>query len=172
MKEITPEMKVAELLESYPSLEQTLIELSPSFRKLQNPVLRNTVARVTTLGQAARVGGVPLGDLINRLRGAAGQAGTYQVEAAEDSLTSEEPPWMTESRAAHQIDVRPILERGEKPIATVLAALNNLESGQTLELTAPLLPAPLIDTAKSRGLETYVRKEGPELFRVYFHKPV
>jgi hypothetical protein len=46
---------------------------TPAFEKLRNPVLRRTVARITTLRQAASVGGVSLGEIIGRLRVSAGQ---------------------------------------------------------------------------------------------------
>ena len=38
---ITPETKVGEMLEAYPQLEEVLLEISPTFRKLRNPVLRS-----------------------------------------------------------------------------------------------------------------------------------
>jgi len=69
---ITPQMKVGQLLDAYPELEDVLIGIAPEFARLRNPVLRQTVARVTSLQQAAQVGGVGLGDLIARLRAAAG----------------------------------------------------------------------------------------------------
>lgn len=56
---ITPKTKVFELLLAYPELEALLIEMAPVFKKLQNPVLRRTIARVTTLQQAAQVGEIP-----------------------------------------------------------------------------------------------------------------
>jgi hypothetical protein len=65
-------MKVAELLEAWPELEEVLIRLAPAFRRLKNPVLRRTVARVATLEQAAGVGGVAVRDLVGALRRAAG----------------------------------------------------------------------------------------------------
>ena len=46
---ITPKTKVAELLDAYPQLEDILIEIAPQFKKLQNPVLQKTIARVTSL---------------------------------------------------------------------------------------------------------------------------
>jgi len=46
---ITPETKLGELLERYPQLEQTLLDHSPAFAKLKNPLLRRTVAKVATL---------------------------------------------------------------------------------------------------------------------------
>ncbi|MHC4830644.1 MAG: DUF1858 domain-containing protein [Planctomycetota bacterium] len=42
---ITPETKVAQLLQHYPELEETLIAMAPAFKKLRNPVLRRSVAK-------------------------------------------------------------------------------------------------------------------------------
>jgi hypothetical protein len=66
-------MKVGELLEAYPDLEATLIGLAPEFAKLRNPILRRTVAKVATLHQAARIGGLDVRELVRTLRAAAGQ---------------------------------------------------------------------------------------------------
>ena len=65
---ITPTTKVAGLLESWPELEPVLVAQAPAFRRLKNPVLRRTVARVATLEQAAGVGGVAVRDLVAALR--------------------------------------------------------------------------------------------------------
>ncbi len=50
---ITPQTKVKELLDAYPELEPVLIDMAPAFKKLRNPVLRRTIARVTSIKQAA-----------------------------------------------------------------------------------------------------------------------
>ena len=47
--EITSQTKVAELLEHFPELEETLIAMAPPFKKLRNPVLRRSVAKVASL---------------------------------------------------------------------------------------------------------------------------
>ncbi len=36
--DIIPATKIGQLLDAYPDLEPVLIELSPAFKKLQNPV--------------------------------------------------------------------------------------------------------------------------------------
>lgn len=41
---ITPETKLKDILDTYPELERVLLEISPAFAKLQNPLLRKTVA--------------------------------------------------------------------------------------------------------------------------------
>lgn len=64
---INPETKVGELLDAYPEAESVLVEPAPRFKPLSNPVLRRTVARVTTLEQAARVGGIRVSAMIMAL---------------------------------------------------------------------------------------------------------
>jgi hypothetical protein len=54
--QIQPSTKIAQLLDAYPELEEVLIEMAPPFKKLRNPILRKSVAKVATLQQAAIVG--------------------------------------------------------------------------------------------------------------------
>jgi len=77
---IMPTTKVAALLDHFPQLEDVLIGMAPPFRKLKNPVLRKSVAKVASLRQAAAVGRVPVVELVNKLRAAVGQ----EPLAAED----------------------------------------------------------------------------------------
>jgi len=70
---ITPDTKIAELLDAYPQLEEVLVQQSPHFTALKNPVLRRTVAKVATLAKAAQMGGVPIRQMILALRQAVGQ---------------------------------------------------------------------------------------------------
>jgi len=167
---ITPETRVGELLDAYPELEDVLLEMSPSFAKLRNPLLRKTVGKVTTLSQAARVGGLPIERMINLLRTAAGMEESLGPTDAVDQGPSAKPSWHDPSRITKRLDVRPVLERGEKPVGTVMSGLNSLQPGEICELTAPFLPAPLIDMAKEKGFESWPVTEAPDLVKVYFCK--
>ena len=44
---IIPQTRVGEFLEYYPELEELLTSHSPAFQKLQSPVMRRTIGRVT-----------------------------------------------------------------------------------------------------------------------------
>jgi len=169
---ITPDTRVAELLEHFPELEQELLDLSPAFRKLQNPVLRRTVARITTLRNAAKVGKIDLGVMINRLRKAAGQQEEFQK--SDETTPGEEsegvPSWLVMDRVVKRIDVRSILDAGEKPAGKVLGELKQVPEGRICELTAPFLPAPLIDLAEQRGFESWSREESASITKVYFYR--
>ena len=84
---ITPDSKVAALLESYPELEDVLIAIAPPFKKLKNPVLRRSVAKVASLRQGAAVGGIGIDQMVNPLRAQVGQA-PMVVDAEESDANS------------------------------------------------------------------------------------
>jgi len=165
---ITPKTKVLQLLEAYPQLEDTLIAIVPAFRKLKNPLLRKTVARVATLQQAAAVGGVRTEELINRLRREVGQ--DLYAESAGTVYNTSRPPWFDAGRVAAELDARPLLAAGEQPVNQVMADLGAMAAGTIYKLSAPFLPAPLIDKGSSLGLDHWLVKESEESFVVYFYK--
>jgi len=65
--ELTPGTKILDLLQTYPFLVETLIGLSPHFKALKSPVMRNTLGRVATLQRAATMGGVSLEELMETI---------------------------------------------------------------------------------------------------------
>ncbi|MCP4632200.1 MAG: DUF1858 domain-containing protein [candidate division Zixibacteria bacterium] len=164
-------MKVAEFLKYYPELENVLIEISPAFAKLKNPVLRKTVAKVASLGQAAAVGDVPVGDLINKLRKAAGITGDFEI-ADNTSSQKEKPEWFSEEKIIETFDARPIIEKGEQPLTVVFQKLNKLDNGQILEIITPFYPAPMVDKAQSTGLEVWSNIIDSDITESYFYKPL
>ncbi len=166
--DITPDTKVSRLLEVYPELEETLIALAPAFAKLRNPVLRRTVARVTSLQQAARVGGVSLGTMINKLREAAGMEPMSVGSTAGVTGTREKPEWVKSYRVAATIDAREMLERGEHPVSEVMSALKKLDGNSMFKLISPFVPAPLIDLAQQQGYDAWTEQTGDEYFETYF----
>lgn len=163
---ITPKTKVLQLIEAYPELEEILIGYVPAFVKLKNPVLRKTVARIATLQQAAAIGNVKVEDLINKLRAEVGQDLFTQNE--NNMYTTEKPAWFDQSLIAGELDARPMLAVGEHPVNQVMADLKTLESGKIYKLSAPFLPAPLIDKASSLNFKHWVAKEDDGSFIIYF----
>ncbi len=70
---IDPFTKVSDLLNAYPELEETLIAIAPPFKKLRNPILRRSIAKIATIKNISSVGNIPLNELINKIKKAAGQ---------------------------------------------------------------------------------------------------
>jgi len=164
---ISPKTKILQLIERYPQLEDVLIQYVPAFSKLKNPILRRTVAKIATLQQAASIGNVKTGDLINLLRKEVGQ--DLLDESDDRTYNTKEPDWFNQTQIEKEFDTREMLEAGEQPVNQVISDLNHLTSGKIYKLTSPFLPAPLIDKASSLNLEHWVIKEG-DLVVVYFHR--
>lgn len=163
---ISPKTKVYDLLNAYPELENRLIEYVPTFEKLKNPVLRATITRITSLQQAAIIGNIPVDKLINYLRELVGQS---NIQITNDmNYEMSKPNWFDTEKIAKSLDARPMLEAGEHPVNQVIADLKQMKEGEIYELTAPFLPAPLIDKARSLNFRHWVSKESESLFRIYF----
>ena len=106
--QILPSTKVAQLLDAYPELEDVLIRMAPPFKKLKNPILRKSVAKVATLKQAAVAGRLDLSSMINQLREAVGQAplDSDGGQALEEDYLGSAPDWFNQSCVASSIDDR------------------------------------------------------------------
>jgi len=165
--QISPETKIGSLLDKFPDLEKTFLEMAPEFKKLRNPLLRKTIARVTSLRQASVVAKIPLSEMINKLRSEAGMKEIFMSDEKSSSLSKESPDWFSSTCIVQSLDARPMLERGEQPINKVFAECKNLKAGEIYELITPFLPAPLIDAAKEKGYLTWVKKEGDRVFKTF-----
>jgi hypothetical protein len=154
---ITPETKVAHLLDAYPQLEQVLVDAAPAFSKLANPVLRRTIARVTTLARAAEVAHIPVRELVGRLREAAG-FGSDNSETTtdfEDTAEDEGPvPWVDAARVRWTVDADTLLEAGQEPISEVVRRAETLDGDDLGLIRSSFRPAPLIELLESRGFRT------------------
>lgn len=166
--DITPKTLVGDLLKNYPQLEDKLIEIAPVFKKLKNPILRKTVARVTTLKQASVVGNVSLAKLINELRKEAGLEETDEVEEFFQSI-KEKPNWIDKNKIAKEYDAREDLDNGIQPAAKVTKDILQLNNDEIYLLITPFVPAPLIKIMEDKGFETFTEKVGEELFKTFVH---
>ena len=165
---ITPKTKVLQLIEAYPQLEEVLVQYAPAFKKLKNPALRKTVAKIATLQQAAAIGNVKVEDLINHLRREVGQ--DLFTGNSSKAYTTQKPNWFSEKLIETEIDATEMLAAGEQPVNQVIADLNNMSNGKIYKLIAPFLPAPLIDKASSLKLKHWIEKLDDQTFHIYFYK--
>ncbi len=175
---ITPEMKVGTLLDTFPELESVLVEMAPAFKKLQNPILRKTVAKVATLEKAAGMANIPVRDLIIKLRTVIGQptsdqdldqseaprgsAGADLTSMAPATMQSEPdahpPSWFAEDRVRETIDADAILGAGETPISTIVQSVKALNEKVILRVTIHFKPIPMIEMLEQQGFQLYCRR--------------
>lgn len=169
---ITPEMRVGDLLAAYPELEPVLVAQAPAFANLKNPVLRRTVAKVASLAQAARVGGLEVRALVQALRAAAGEdaspVATPAAVAGGGATTA--PAWYRDGLVVARVDADEMLARGEHPLGVMTQKAMELRGAAILALDSGFLPAPLIDAFRSRGYEVEAFETAPSRYRTCVRK--
>ena len=167
--EITPSVTVHALLEAYPELEEVLIGIAPPFKKLKNPFLRKSVARVATIKHISSVGGVPLTELIGKLRKAVGQPESMDSYSDQDYF-GERPDWYSPDKITVSVDEGKLEDKDRMTLVTILEKAKNVKKGEIIELVTTFLPAPGIDILKSKGYSVWTLKEGDDLIKSYFLK--
>lgn len=167
---ITPKTKIYDLLEAYPQLEDVLISLAPEFKKLKNPVLRRTIARVANIAQAATVGGLNVEQMVNTLREKVGQGSIEQIDDTGAKYVTVCPEWFNAGLIVNTIDIRKMLNRGEQPVHEVLSSIQKLNDQDILVVIAPFVPAPLLDKSLSLGYRHWLEKKDEGEFWIYFSR--
>lgn len=61
---ITAQDKIADIIARYPDMKEKLIQRSPKFHNLSNPVMLHTVARFASVADAARMSGEDLDEFL------------------------------------------------------------------------------------------------------------
>ncbi len=162
MKEIKIDTTIADLLNNYKGMKDILIGINPKFKKLNNPILRRTLAKLATVKQAAIIGGMKPEDLLNQLRVAVGQE-PVSLNLDEDTNKDEIPAW-AEQKAKVELNANELLDADKNPLAEVRKALKGLKSGETLALIADFKPEPLIEEFEKQGLQTATVEEAEGKF--------
>jgi hypothetical protein len=166
--EINLQTKIAALLDAYPDLENTLLELSPDFAKLKNPILRKTVAKIATIRQAAQMAGLSPVEMVLTLRKAAGLTSNDIIDendTNDDGEQTPQPEWFDETKIAIRFDASPFINSGDSPMQEIIRLSKELKKDEILELTAPFKPAPIIDFLKSKGFQSWY-SEGKVYFKM------
>jgi hypothetical protein len=71
-------------------------------------------------------------------------------------------------RKFRQLDVRPMIARGEQPLQPIMAAVAALAPGEGLVLTAPFLPSPLIERLQASGFQARPERRADGSWQTFF----
>jgi len=167
--EINPSTKVYDLLNTYPELENTLIGIAPPFKKLRNPILRKSIGKIATLKNISSVGNIPLGELIKKIKKAVGQEITDEQYEDEEYFKAR-PDWYAIDKISVSINEEKSDNKDQMTIVSILKEAKNVKKGEIIELITTFLPAPGIDTMKSKGYSVWTVKEEGNLIKSYFIK--
>lgn len=173
--------RVATLLDRDERLLEVLVEASPEFERLRNPLTRRVMGRLVTLEQAARIARIDPEQLVTRLNHALGEplpaastpAPSTATPAQADEAPRSSPPPVLAVLPAERItdlDVRDALRRGEEPFSQIMAAKAALPPDGVLRLRAIFEPAPLYAVLGKQGFAHWTEQLADDDWRVWFYR--
>ncbi|HWV22675.1 MAG TPA: DUF2249 domain-containing protein [Thermomicrobiales bacterium] len=154
--------KISEVLQKHPELLDYLVDLTPAFQKLRNPIMRKVQTRLVTVEQAAGIAGIDPRVLTRKLNQQAGITPPVDDSVSADTGTesgSARPAWFGKAEVFRELDVRPMLERGEEPFNVITTAARGVPVGQVLRLIVGFEPLPLYDALKKQGFASFGERE-------------
>lgn len=170
--QINAQTKIAALLKHHPDALETIVTLSPDFKKLRNPFLRKLMAGRTSIAMAAKVGGCTPEDFYNALAPLGFSFDGKEVNDNEETEPTKVLPDFLKHLQSHQIiafDVRTIIAEGKDPLRLIQQKVKELKQGEALKIINSFEPVPLIKLLEQQGFQTYLDTISPDLVETYFY---
>ena len=165
--------KISEVLQKHPQLLDTLVELSPAFSKLRNPLMRKVQTRLVTVAQAAEIAGIAPAELTRTLNQAVGISPVDQPEQGRSEATpspsTERPAWADTAPVVEELDVRPAMLRGEEPFHAIMQTARRVPAGSAFRLLVGFEPLPLYDALARQGF-THATAQLADTWQVLFYR--
>lgn len=173
--------RVSDVLARDESLVEIFAGVAPAFAKLRNRAMRRVMARLVTVEQAARMGGVSTDVLLRDLNAALGarsDGGTHAPPAPSGSGNipgDASPVHASDTHPSHaamvELDVRDDLRGGREPFSQVMAAVSTLADGTVLHLRTLFEPVPLFAVLGKRGFHHEATAHAADDWSVWFWRP-
>jgi len=186
---IDEQTKIATLLKHHPDALETIVTLSPDFRKLRNPVLRSLMAKRTTIAMASKIGKclpedfftalAPLGFQTNvapanneqhaRPEKACG-AGDSKASSPHDNMAKPDILQTILPQQLIRLDVRRMLAEGIDPLKSIQQQTKSLKPGEALVVINNFEPIPLIRLLEKQGYKVFINHIDAETIETFFYQ--
>ena len=170
---ISAKTKISKLIESNDETIEVISSINKHFRKLKNPFLRKALAPRVTITDAARIGGVPVCIMIDKLKEigftTADDCGCESV-SPEDKYRNNKKNINMKRETIVELDVRPILEGGTDPFEAIMAKLKTMNESHTLKIINTFEPIPLLNILKKKGYAYETERPEDGVVHTYLEK--
>jgi len=173
---INEQTKIAALLKHHPGALETIVRLSPDFKKLKNPILRKLMAGRTSIGMASKIGGCKPEDFFKALAplGFETDHSPALQENNEGGKNAPTPEYLKNIPPDRLVnfDVRAMLAEGNDPLKEIQQKVKSLRPGEVLVIVNNFEPVPLIKLLERQGFQTHVHFIDADTIETFFFKTV
>ena len=166
--EINSDTKISHVFRENKDAIDAIAGINKHFRKLKNPVLRKVLAPRITIKDAAKIGNISTGEILQKLA-AIGFQVVYDEETVSAPVQETRDPTEDITNIV-TLDVRPVIAAGADPFKEIMGAIKKMDDSATLEIINVFEPTPLIGILKGKGYKTWTDKIGEEEYHTFFTK--
>lgn len=170
---INEQTKIAALLKHHPDALETIITLSPDFKKLRNPILRKLMAGRTSIAMASKIGGCNPEDFFKALAPLGFEVDAHRSGTHEEVSERKPLPDFLKNINSNKIipfDVREMLAGGADPLKAIQQKVKALNTGEVLQIINTFEPVPLIKLLEKQGFKSHVDFVSHDKVDTYFFK--
>ena len=165
---INRETKISDLIKYNPDAIDTIATINKHFKKLKNPLLRKMLAPRVSISDAAKIGGVDVDILLDRLSSIGFQIEKQEEKTSADKNISKKTNDAFEGKELVLLDAREDLDRGIDPFNSIMQAIKKLKPDQALKIINTFEPLPLIKILSEKGYDFKVERTDDGLVYTYF----
>ncbi len=163
--------RISTLIKENKDTIDVIASVNKNFLKLKNPILRRVLAPRVSVSDAAKVGGVKIDVLIEKLEEIGFKfegVKSQKVEPQERGIKNMQET--KEIKNLVKLDVRPSLDSGVDPFEIIMKAIKVLKEDETLQIINTFEPIPLIRKLQSKGYESWTERPEEGVVHTFFKK--
>jgi len=149
---ILAKSNIKETLDKYPKLKSVLVDLSPKFKKMQNPALYNTLARFASFTDAAKITGISICEILHTMN---------KFLGVEDKLLKRMPECVAKNGTIEEITGEEITwsESNERYIynndsmTEIVSKVSNLKAQENIVIISVEKPNELLKVVQGHSLK-------------------
>lgn len=169
---INEQTKIAALLKHHPDALETIITISPDFKKLRNPILRKLMAGRTSIAMASKIGGCQPEDFFKALAPLGFEVDVDRTIGPEENTDRKPLPDILKNISKEKIvvfDVRDMLASGSDPLKLIQQKIKELQKDEVLLIINTFEPVPLIKLLEKQGFQYFVDVVSDNQIDTYFY---
>ncbi len=160
--------KISKILNASPKAIEIITAINPKFEKLNNPILRRSLATRVSVKDAARIGKIDVNDFLKSLEENGFEVEYYHPQKDEEGKNIKLLPPDFSNREIITLDVRPIMEEGKDPFGYINKVAKQIKPEQILLIINDFEPIPLIDFLVGKNFIHWMKQDEEGNYLTYF----
>ena len=159
--------KISKILKAKPEAIDIIADINTNFRKLQNPILRRSLAARVSVSDAARIGKVDVNTFLKALENIGFEVDYIDADTTNKKQTNSIPPDFSNKEIV-TLDVRPIIAEGKDPFGHINKVAKKIKPQQVLLIINDFEPIPLVEFLVSKNFIHWLTQDEEGNYLTYF----